>query len=158
MWLREGKSEEFLTLTTNLGIPSRPGELRFPQREVKLLYTNTQALEKVLLNSDAVAELRIAKDTPVFFMGMGPAEQQDWVQDAAGRLQPPTDHAVAVCVLDSGVNRAHPLLTPVLNEQDEHQYEPGWGNGDSNDKGHEWLGWRLIIMATLFPCLPETVL
>jgi len=63
---------------------------------------------------NCVAELRYAKETAEFFDGMGVGEQREWADDLRRRAQlpPPDDAAPRVCLLDSGVTRAHPLLAP----------------------------------------------
>jgi hypothetical protein len=65
---------------------------------------------------NCVAELRRAKETAEFFGSMTPLEQQQWVDETLARLTvPPDDDSVPrVCLLDSGVNRGHPLLSPFL--------------------------------------------
>jgi subtilase family protein len=82
-------------------------------------------------NSDAVAELRIAKDTPTLFLEMRPIEQADWAGDLTDRVEAPDAVAPAVCLLDSGATRAHPLIEPGLDAADQHAYDNGWGVGDS---------------------------
>jgi hypothetical protein len=72
--------------------------------------SNVEAMARLIANSDAVAELRIAKDIPSIFLEMGSREQVDWAEDLARRLIEPGEHAVAISLLDSGVTRIHPLL------------------------------------------------
>ena len=71
---------------------------------------------------NCVAELRRAKDTAEFFEGLPALEQQLWVDDALRRLQVPSpeDNVPYICLLDSGINRGHAMLAPVLHQQDMH--------------------------------------
>jgi hypothetical protein len=137
VWLRKGKQEEFNQITRKLEIPTKPYAISFPEREVVLAMSNLEAMALTINNSDAVAELRIAKDTPSMFLEMGPLEQEQWVDDLEKRLLQPGKHAVSICVLDSGVTRIHPLLSPGLDAKDMHAVEPSWGVNDSGFwRGH----------------------
>ena len=154
LWLRAEMAQDFEFVARSFEIVIKPNELHFPERRVILVKATLPQLENLIRNSAVVAEIRTAKDTPAIFMAMGPAEQEARVADAAGRLQGPGGDAVAVSVLDSGVVRAHALIAPVLNPEDEHSYEPGWGLGDSNFwRGHGTRMCRLAIYGDLVPVL-----
>ena len=40
--------------------------------------------------------------------------EEEWVDEALERIHWPPADAPAVCVIDSGVNRGHPLIEPLL--------------------------------------------
>lgn len=131
VWLRKGKQEEFKQITQKLEIPTKYHAISFPEREVVLAMSDWEAMARVINNSDVVAELRIAKDTPSMFLEMPNLEQEQWVEDLENRLIVPGKQAVSICVLDSGVARIHPLLSPGLDANDMHAVEPSWGVNDS---------------------------
>jgi hypothetical protein len=58
------------------------------------------------------------------------------VADAAGRLVPPALDAPAVCLLDTGVNRQHPLIEPVRAAGDTQAVQPAWGVADHDRDQH----------------------
>jgi hypothetical protein len=62
---------------------------------------------------------------------MRPIEQADWVRDLVARVAPPSTLAPAVCLLDSGATRGHPLVALGLDAEDQHAYDESWGVGDS---------------------------
>ena len=88
-----------------LNIQTQPHKITFPEREIVLVMTTAELIAQILENSGAIAELRIAKDTPSMFLEMGPCEQGEWVEELAERLIEPESDAVAICMLDSGVTR-----------------------------------------------------
>ena len=97
----------------------------------------------VLLNS--IAELRRAKETADFFDSLAGDEQQQWLNDLLSRTSfvPLTRDVPHVCLLDTGVNRGHPLLTPALAVADLHTVEPAWGTDDADGHGTEMAGLAL---------------
>ncbi|MBK8591404.1 MAG: S8 family peptidase [Sandaracinaceae bacterium] len=64
-----------------------------------------------------LAEVRRAKETAATFIDMAPHEQGDWAKDLLARTTPSTAASPAVCVLDTGVTRGHPLLEASLAEE-----------------------------------------
>ena len=112
-------------------------QVNFPERTVLLMYGSQQQLSQSVMTLNCVAELRYAKETAEFFDGMSVDEQREWTDDLQRRAQfPPSDDtAPRVCLLDSGVTRAHPLLAPLMDEGDLHTVEPAWGVNDEADHG-----------------------
>ena len=131
--------------------------LTFPEREVLLAFGTQQAVGRCVIQSGAVAEVRIAKDTPALFLTLPNNEQREWAADVAGRVTRPAQNAVAVCVLDSGATREHVLLEPALDEGDVHKYEPSWPDGDSAMwQGHGTAMAGLSLLGDLHPVLMGT--
>ncbi|MGA9978195.1 MAG: S8 family peptidase [Candidatus Sulfotelmatobacter sp.] len=88
-------------------------------------------MARLMTASGAIAELRVASDTPAIFLGFPNLEQGAWSRDLAERLRLASADAPAVCILDSGVTHTHPLLAASLRPADAHTYDPTWGTGDS---------------------------
>jgi hypothetical protein len=86
---------------------------------------------RLMTSTDAIAELRIASDTPAVFLGFRNFEQAEWTRDLAQRLRLPNGDAPVVCILDSGITHTHPLLAASIRPEDAHTYDPTWGTGDS---------------------------
>ena len=111
-------------------------QVNFPERTVLLMYGSQQQLARSVMTLNCVAELRYAKETAEFFDGMEVGEQRQWVDDLLQRVQLlPAGDAPRVCLLDSGVTRAHPLLAPLMDVADLHTVEPAWGVDDQADHG-----------------------
>lgn len=137
VWLRSGKLGSFTSIAKRLDITVRDSRVSFPERDVVLVLSDVATMARLIENSDAVAELRAAKDTPNFFFEMKPVEQAEWAGDLANRAVTPGEDAPAVCILDSGATRGHVLIAPGLAANDQHAYDDAWGVGDSaNWNGH----------------------
>lgn len=131
VWLRDGKLPAFRTVAERLNVALKPHLVSFPERDVVLALAEPATMARLVLHSDAVAELRAAKDTPSFFLDMRPVEQAEWAGDLVDRSTAPAALAPAVCILDSGATQGHPLIAPGLEPADQHAYDPAWGVGDS---------------------------
>ena len=98
-----------------------------------------------------LAEVRRAKETAMVFVDMSPEEQGEWAKELMERTTPSPADAPAVCVLDTGVTRAHPLLAAALAATDCHSCEPAWGVHDHHGHGTEMAG--LALHGDLTPIL-----
>lgn len=121
-------------------------QVNFPERTVMWMYGSRRQLQGSVLTLNCVAELRRAKDTAEFFDGMAQTEQQDWVADALSRLHLTSNGETTprICLLDSGVNRAHPLLAQSLSSEDLHTCRPAWGVADEANHGTGLAGLALF--------------
>ena len=135
VWLRKDRYSSFSHIVETLNIQISDNTITFPEHRIILALADVNTMAQVIDNSGAIAELRIAKDTPSAFLDMGPIEQSDWSEDLAERLTAPDADAPSICILDSGVTRSHRLLSPALHPNDMHTVDPSWLVGDSHH-GH----------------------
>ena len=128
-------------------------QINFPERTVVLMYGSQQQFSTSVMTLNCVAELRRAKETAAFFDGMEPDEQQGWAEEALSRLtvSPDDDGTPRVCLLDSGVNRGHPLLSPFIASADLHTVNPAWGVDDTANHGTGLAG--LVALGDLADAL-----
>jgi hypothetical protein len=132
IWLRTGLVEQFQVAARALNITLAEGQtLDFPEREVSLAFSDLETLARLMARTDAMAEVRLARDTPASFLAMANIEQAEWVQNLRARVLAPNENCVAVCILDSGITHTHELLAVALSPRDVHAYNPTWGTGDS---------------------------
>jgi len=143
VWLRGSTTEmvqRFDELLAEQQINSRSGYIKFPERIVKLVQVNRRQLQNLSKFSDDIAEYRKAKDTAEFFLNLEPFEQQEWVDDLLRRLSVNDESQVTICLLDTGVNNGHPLLSPVLSGSDCLTVKTEWGTHDHDGHGSLMAG------------------
>lgn len=121
------------------------GRLRFAEREVIFLYGDRAQIARIVASTDCVAELRLGRDdASIFTSDEGRNDQHDWIETAVDRIRLGENRdAVAVCLLDTGINRAHPLLAPAFAADDLHTINPAWGTDDHHGHGSEMSGLAL---------------
>lgn len=147
IWLRSDSGREvlrFQELTNELNLKTQEGYLSFLERTVVLCEASPSELTKSLTLLNDFAELRSAKEKPTFFMGLTPTEQEEWVRELESRLDQSNTSGTVICVLDTGINRAHPLLSSSLQEEDLHSYLPDWDTNDHSGHGTEMAGVALF--------------
>ncbi|MFT5472513.1 MAG: hypothetical protein ACI856_000832 [Kiritimatiellia bacterium] len=142
VWLRDDPNDgsvvgRFNAILATQQINSKSQFIRFPERVVMLVQASKEDLENISRYSDDIAEFRRAKDTARDLLNQSPGEQAEWAGDLVDRLSTDANSAIAVCVLDTGVNNGHPLLAPILSSEDCQSVDPSWGNHDH--KGHGTL-------------------
>ena len=117
-------------------VADRDRRLYFPEIIVIPVLASRTAIEMMLFATGAIAELRRASDSPYFFTDEVRGEEMPWVEDLAERTVWPSSSAPAVCLFDTGVNRAHALIEPALSSSDMHALNVAWGNDDHHENGH----------------------
>ena len=158
IWLRSDSRAAFMHAAILLGMTVREHTVRFAEREVLLARGTREVIARLITHTDAIAELRLNRDTPAAFMEMEPAAQIQWVDDALSRLTPPVSNAPAVCILDSGAARNHPLITPVLASTDHQAWTPNWTPDDTGQwRGHGTQMSGLALYGDLTPVLAGNV-
>ena len=115
---------------------SRDHRSYFPEVTVIPVLATRAAIELMLFITGDIDELRRASDNPIFFTDEVRGDQVEWADDLAARITWPGSAAPAVCLLDTGVNRAHALIEPALANADMHAIYKAWGNDDHDHGGH----------------------
>lgn len=142
VWLPERGNRElvvadFRKLASTVGCSVSTTRVDFPERTVVIMYGSERQFSQTVLTLNCVAELRRAKETAEFFDGMGVEEQHQWKDDLLARATFPvhTDDVPRICLLDSGVNRGHPLLAQTIATDDMHSVDPTWDKDDECNHG-----------------------
>ncbi|MFT4526810.1 MAG: hypothetical protein ACI85F_002990 [Bacteroidia bacterium] len=141
VWLRGNTDEtvaEFLKVAEALQMDVQDEVLYFPERIVLLINAHKGQLIDLIEFSEHIAEFRRAKETARFFLELPNKDQSDWVESLVERLSVMSNPRVAVTILDTGVNNGHPLLEPLLDDNDLHSVNPAWGKSDHHGHG-TWM-------------------
>ena len=127
------------------GIEVAQGVLKFPERTVLMVHASVEQMEQSMVTLNSIAELRRPKETAEFFDSLAREEQAEWLDELMDRAEFAGDEVNAphACLLDTGINRGHPLLSFSLSVNDLHTVEPGWGTDDDAGHGTEMAGLAL---------------
>ncbi len=149
IWLRNGAqtasatAKAFQAAAVQFGIQVETSYLSFPGRVVVAAWTTRKALEGALRLLDLIAEIRYVQPHAEFFLSdLAPREQAPWVQELLQRCTfAESDTSPYVTLLDTGVNRAHPLLEKAVAHEDVMAVDSEWGPGaDVDGHGTEMAG------------------
>ena len=143
VWVRAGTSEAKRTLCEEAALAEarkhamevKQGKLVLPEHSVFLLKTTRRRLAAAAGLLNFVSELRHAALTPAHFVEQAPVEQHELIETLKRRVTSPPDQT-SVCILDTGVNRGHPLLADILHENDHDTVRQEWGKDDHAQFGH----------------------
>ncbi len=130
--------------------------LHFPEHSVGLVKGTAEQLSVSLLYTNRLAELRKPRETAEFFTGLARADQQDWINDLRQRVDNLTEGStISVCLLDTGINRGHPLLENLVPEHNLDTIIPETGHHDTGDgtAGHGTPMAGLILYGDLVETL-----
>jgi len=133
---RQGVIRDFTLLANTMGIEVSPQTLRFPENSVLLAKGNRKQFSQSGLLLNTVSELRKAKETAAFFDEIPVNQQYEWADELLSRvsISELTDATPYVCILDTGVNRGHPLLSPIIGIEEQFSLDDDWTGTD--DDGH----------------------
>lgn len=137
LWVRRDTAvwAKFESIRSKLQLRQEGGRLELPEHSVVVIQARYSQLESSLDILDTLAELRGARTCHIELSHLSSDEQQEWIKLAAERVQAPSDSAPAVCLLDTGINRGHPLLQHLLSPADN-QTIFGDGDPSDSDPGH----------------------
>lgn len=157
VWLRRAREGEaapqqvLAAAQEDFGYEVISEPLKFVDRTVVLVRATPEQLALGIDFLGVIAELRKAKTTAGFFAGLPAVDQHNWIEDLVGRTTGAVNGAPFVGLLDTGVNRAHPLLAPIIAEADLHTYKPQWDVDDTGAHGTAMAG--LALFGDLTPLL-----
>jgi hypothetical protein len=138
LWCYKDSEAEVENVCARLNVRAADTDRRlyFPEITVVPVLATRATIELMLFATGAIAELRRADDTPVFFTDDVQGDEHEWTDDLAERIVWPAMDAPAVCLFDSGVNRGHALIEPALAPTDLHALKEDWGVDDHDPHGH----------------------
>jgi hypothetical protein len=160
VWLEPAELENFRAGAQALGIMVYADKLEFPEDIVVLVAVTPVALAQAVRQLNGIRALAAPTTTPDFFDGLDVEEQVNWVNELLRRTTySNAPDANFVTLLDTGVNRGHPLIQPALAVADRHAAEPAWGPEDNHGHGTQLAGLALFgdLQIPLQSGMPVTV-
>lgn len=135
----ETKEKAFAVLDS-MEIVHRPKNeiIHFPERLIIPVFANCSALLDLIKQGVTIAEIRKPADPNVYFIETPLNEQSKWADDLLSRTQY-NDSGVAVCILDTGVNNNHKLISPYIHTPTMSVYN-NWGITDKKGHGTNMAG------------------
>lgn len=158
LWCIREQQAEIIETLRRLGcqIASDDYHLFFPEVVVVPVFARRADIEVALFACKGITELRRGSDTPTFFVEEERENQHQWTEDLANRTIWPGIDAPRVCLLDTGVNRAHVLIEPALSETDLFSADADWVPTDNQRDSHGTEMAGLALHGDLFAALQDT--
>lgn len=149
LWVREpvGHVNAVAAVARGANFDVHPDRLIFPDTIVVFVHAPTAGLLTLAEQiPGALTEIRRATGTIELFLDRGEhiVGQHDFVTELVERVVAPTADAPVVCVLDTGVAAAHPLLAPGL--VGAWAYDEVWGTDDHAEKGGHGTGMAGLVL------------
>jgi hypothetical protein len=150
---RKDQREAFTETAKSLKIEVSANYIEFRERTVLLIRATKSQLEQSLELLNNIAELRKAKTTADFFTESSNQDQKQWLDGLLPRItrQNHSDNVSYICILDTGINSAHPLLQRSIGETDLFTINEAWGKNDRVGHGTGIAG--LALFGDLTPIL-----
>lgn len=146
VWLRKRDDHELARFTAY----ASEHELRvsdhflgFSGRTVILVKASAEKLAETMKSLDDIAELRHPHDVSSVLVESSASEQDEWAEDLRRRLSEAPAEAPTVCVLDTGVQNSHLLLSGSLHDSDIHVADARWKPEPVHPHGTEMAGLAL---------------
>ncbi|MGK0270560.1 MAG: hypothetical protein ACI88H_001207 [Cocleimonas sp.] len=144
LWLRVQNDETYDSVELRLlecakfsNALIRNDSLRFKGRLVKLVSGSINDLASIQDLSSLIAEVRPVSSVSSYFVESSKLDQKEWIESFDYKITP---SPVSICILDTGINSGHPLLSSISNINNHVTYDPSWINGDVQGHGTAMAG------------------
>ena len=152
VWLRAGKNAEeraailhqFRVCAERVGLRAGVNVIELPEHTILAAYGAGEQFAQDLALLNCIAELRAGRDYADFFENLRADEQMEYAKALAAEITPPERDDLAVCLLDTGINRGHPLLDVMLRPADNLSIKAEWPAADDYNHGTPMAGMALF--------------
>jgi hypothetical protein len=159
LWIRqpELRANSIANAARNAGLDVHAERLIFPDTVVIFVHASVAALVDLARRTPgAVSEIRRASGTIEPFLDQGDHAlgQAAFVAELAERVTAPPDGAPTICVIDTGVSAAHPLIA--LGLAGAWAFDDRWGTDDHEPHGgHGTAMAGLVLYGDLEPAMND---
>ena len=138
VWIRQPtrRADSVAAAARDANLDVHADRLIFPDTIVLFVHAAVARLiELAQRMPGAISEIRRATGTiePFLDQGPHPMGRVELIEELEGRITPPAAGAPTICVLDTGVAAAHPLIVPAL--AGAWAYDDRWGADDHEAHG-----------------------
>ncbi|UOM36699.1 S8 family peptidase [Acuticoccus sp. I52.16.1] len=154
LWLRPRTEDWIRDTAPEVDIRIERGNLQFPEAVVVRAHGTRRQIRRLVRRVPVVAELRAASSFMAHLLELAPSRQAATASALLQRIVAPGGDAPRVCVLDSGVRRAHPLLAPFIEAERCLTVNPAWNANDHHGHGTGMAG--VALYENLAPLLAST--
>jgi hypothetical protein len=127
-------------LGTQAGLHVGEGRIDLPEHTIVAAHGPGATFTKDLALLNCIAEIRRGRDYADFFTALTVEEQAQFAEELSKRTQPAEPNAPFIGILDTGINRGHPLLEPLISEDNNLTIKTAWGTADDDDHGTQMAG------------------
>jgi hypothetical protein len=139
-WFRPGTTDRFRVIAGDHAIQIGAHPLVFPEDVAILLEGTPEQLAAAVEATVSVSRLARAKMRAAFILAAPADEQRALMDELLARIGAPQETNNTLCILDTGVNRSHPMLSRLLGEADCNTFDPAWGDSDHDGHGTRMAG------------------
>jgi hypothetical protein len=140
VWLRPSASDRFRVAAMEAGVVFGAHPLVFPEDVALFVRSSADVLARLNDLTLSISRLARARRMAEFLIAATPDQQALAMDEFLTRVRLPQGLANSLCILDTGVNREHRLLAPVISAADCHAYRDEWGTGDHHGHGTAMAG------------------
>ncbi len=150
IWLEKSSVEIFVAGAEQFDVSIGNDRLQFPEDIVLIGRATHDALALAVRRLGGVRALAAPSVTSEFFDSMETEEQVEWVEAMRNATTfDPGDDPSYISLLDTGVGRNHPLISPALHVDDRYAADPAWSVEDNKGHGTQLAGLSLYGDLTL---------
>lgn len=144
VWLRKDDFSDYRDFIVRnaegLGLKLGEQVIEFVERVILLVWGRPASLAASITLLAGIAEVRAAHDTAAMYSSMSQLDQSDWAVHLAQRMILPHAEPAAVCILDTGLNSANPVLAPLTKAASIQAVDARWGSDDHDGHGTSMAG------------------
>jgi len=148
VWLRAGKDNEeriailqqYRHCAERLGLHVGANLIELPEHTILTTYGRGHAFAGDLALLNCIAEIRLGRDYADFIDNLRADQQMQFAINLADRVHIVENPIVSLCILDTGINRAHPLIEKSLSAANNLSIRADWPAADDDNHGTPMAG------------------